>query len=87
MGKWIRSSAAALTAVVSAAALTAASAFGAGQDLTAASASSLANEVTVTRDGAGIPHIVARNFAALGYGGLRVCAGQSVHVRQRHRHA
>jgi acyl-homoserine-lactone acylase len=28
----------------------------------------LANEVTITRDGAGVPHIVAQNFTALGYG-------------------
>ncbi len=27
-----------------------------------------ANQVTITRDGSGIPHIVARNFTALGYG-------------------
>ena len=41
--------------------------FAAGRDRAAASAS-LANEVTITRDSAGIPHIVGRNFTALGYG-------------------
>jgi acyl-homoserine-lactone acylase len=67
-GEWIWHSAAALTVLVGAIALTAGSAFGAGHDRAAGSASSLPNEVTVTRDGAGIPHIVARNFTALGYG-------------------
>jgi len=68
MGKWIRISTVALTVLASATALIVARAFGAGHDRVAASASSLSNEVTVTRDGAGIPHIVARSFTALGYG-------------------
>ena len=45
------------------AALVATSASGAGH-----AASPPANAVTITRDRAGIPHIVARSFAALGYG-------------------
>ena len=66
VGAW-RSIVAVLLVLVTGGALGAASTFAAGRDRAAASAS-LANEVTVTRDGAGIPHIVARSFTALGYG-------------------
>ena len=68
VGERIAKGVAVLTVLVSAAALPAASAFAGGRDRAAARASSLRNTVTVTRDGAGIPHIVARNFRALGYG-------------------
>ncbi len=48
-------------------ALAAGDALGAGRHA-AAKVSALAGEVTITRDSAGIPHIVAQNFTALGYG-------------------
>ncbi len=62
------SCAAALTACAVAAALMAAGALGAGTGGSRAQAAAPASSVTVTRDSAGIAHIVARNFTALGYG-------------------
>jgi acyl-homoserine-lactone acylase len=57
----------ALIAALAAVAIAAATALGAGHDA-AARATRLNNQVTITRDRAGIPHIVASNFTALGYG-------------------
>jgi acyl-homoserine-lactone acylase len=59
--------AAASLAVVTAAVVLAAPSAGAVGRSTLAPAGS-SGTVTITRDGAGIPHIVARNFTALGYG-------------------
>ena len=50
------------------AAITAVSAGAAPHAAAGHSAKGLSNAVTVTRDGAGVAHIVARNFTALGYG-------------------
>ena len=55
-------------ALVGSATLMAADAMGAGTRAPARQASALGGSVTITRDSAGIPHIVARNFTALGYG-------------------
>ena len=52
--------------VAAGAGLTAPGAFAAGH--AGSSKASLADAVSITRDSAGIPHIVARNFTALGYG-------------------
>ena len=61
--------AAAVTLAVTAiTAITAASAVGAAHRTAAKSAGPVGNAVTVTRDGAGVAHIVASNFTALGYG-------------------
>ncbi|HWE09574.1 MAG TPA: penicillin acylase family protein [Solirubrobacteraceae bacterium] len=63
----LRVSSAVVTCVV--AAVTATSAFGAGPATKRTTrTASPGGAVTITRDSAGIPHIVARNFAALGYG-------------------
>jgi Penicillin amidase len=56
-----------LTAALAAAAIVASTALAAGH-AAVAQATRLSNQVTVTRDRAGIPHIVASNFTALGYG-------------------
>lgn len=49
--------------------IAATSAFGAGGSLARAGAARrVSRQVTITRDRAGIPHIVAKNFYALGYG-------------------
>jgi acyl-homoserine-lactone acylase len=58
---------AAVATLMVAAAMTAPAALGASGGA-GARAASLARSVTVTRDAAGIPHIVARSFLALGYG-------------------
>ena len=55
-----------LVGVLVAAGVAASAALGAGHGRRAHPRSS--QLVTITRDSAGIPHIVARNFSALGYG-------------------
>jgi acyl-homoserine-lactone acylase len=59
-----------LSTFVATAAVAAAAAPGAlaADGTAAARPAALSRQVTVTRDGAGIPHIVAHNFTALGYG-------------------
>ena len=58
----------ALCAGVAGTALTAGGAFAANRRSATTSAESLSRAVTVTRDSAGVAHIVAKNFTALGYG-------------------
>jgi acyl-homoserine-lactone acylase len=57
----------AVIAALAAIAIAATTALGAGH-AAVARATRLNNQVTVTRDRAGIPHVVASNFTALGYG-------------------